>query len=155
MRPSIDSTTCPSVQRVSSTRSLRYTVMRRLMILLFALGVGGCGHRSIIEFSDADAKRLPDGHVTASTVAVCEPMMGHSECGALCVTATWIERPGGGTIDSVTRCDPKILHTFDRAPFTLTSSTPIPTTTSSEIILTATSSYRGPWQVYPKTLPSP
>src|SRR5262245_42717409 len=98
--------------------------MRNFLCLVVLLA-SGCGHRALVEFTDVKPTRESDDRVSVVSQATCNAMMGHSECGALCVTATWVATTGA-TVDSVRVCDPAKLASGASRSFSLVSKIPIP-----------------------------
>lgn len=128
--------------------------MRQLFLLVLAGLACACGHRSIIDLSDAKATRQTDDRVSVTETATCATMVGSSECGSLCVTATWISS-AGSTIDAVTACDPTVLRNGSSKAFRLVSKIPIPPTATARLRVDATSTHRSPWQTVAYDAPSP
>jgi hypothetical protein len=128
--------------------------MRQLFLLVLASLACACGHRSIIDLSDAKATRQSDDRVSVTENATCKTMVGGSECGSLCVTATWISSTGS-TVDAVTACDPTVLVNGSRKAFSHTSKIPIPPTAGARLRVDATSTHASPWQTVAYDAPSP
>jgi len=126
--------------------------MRPMLLLVAGLGAA-CGHRAIIDFSEVRASRRADDRVSVAVEARCRAMLGHAECGALCVSASFVSSTG--TLDTVTSCDPRSLGDGATKRFLLVSSSPIPRTPGIRLRVDATSSYIGQWQTLPHETHSP